>query len=78
MLLKLLIDSTGRVQRAEVLRDPGYGLGAAAARMGVKHFRFKPGEVHGKPVACEWTFKVTFELPTPDSAILPAASAHSP
>ncbi len=60
--LKIVIDASGRVRRAVVLKDPGYGLGAAAAKS-ARHFKFKPGEVNGKPTAVEWTFTVTYELP---------------
>jgi TonB family protein len=78
VLLRLLIDSSGRVQRAEVLRDPGYGLGVAAVRMAIENFRFKPGEVAGRPVACWWTFSVSFE-PTPSNVTTrPVSSARSP
>ncbi len=61
--LKIVIDASGRVRRAVVLKDPGYGLGAAAAKSALRHFKFKPGEVNGKPTAVEWTFTVTYELP---------------
>ncbi len=61
--LKIVIDASGRVRRAVVLKDPGYGLGAAAVRSALRHFKFKPGEVNGKPTAVEWTFTVTYELP---------------
>jgi len=61
--LKIVIDATGRVRRATVLKDPGYGLGAAAVKSALRHFKFKPGELNGKPTAVEWTFTVTYELP---------------
>ncbi|HVZ88474.1 MAG TPA: energy transducer TonB [Polyangia bacterium] len=61
--LKIVIDATGKVRRATVMKDPGYGLGAAAVRSVLKHFRFKPGEIDGKPVAIETPFIVTYEVP---------------
>ena len=61
--LKIVIDTNGRVRRAVVLKDPGYGLGAAAVKSALRHFKFKPGQVNGKPTAVEWTFTVTYELP---------------
>jgi protein TonB len=61
--LKIVIDASGRVRKAVVLKDPGYGLGAAAVKSALKHFKFKPGAVNGKPTAVEWTFTVTYELP---------------
>jgi protein TonB len=63
VILKIVIDVSGRVRRAVVVKDPGYGLGAAAVRSALKHFRFKPGQVDGKVTATEWTFTVTYELP---------------
>jgi protein TonB len=63
VILKIVIDATGKVRRAVVVKDPGYGLGAAAVKSALHHFRFKPGEVNGKPAATEWTFTVTYELP---------------
>ena len=61
--LKVVIDASGRVRRASVLKDPGYGLGAAAVKIATKYFRFKPGLRDGKPVATEIPFTVYFELP---------------
>jgi protein TonB len=61
--LKIVIDANGRVRKAIVLKEPGYGLGAAAVKSALKHFKFKPGEVNGKPTAVEVTFTVTYEQP---------------
>jgi protein TonB len=61
--LKIVIDGNGRVRSGKVLQDPGHGLGPAALKSALKHFRFKPGEVNGKVTATEWTFTVTYELP---------------
>jgi protein TonB len=63
VILKIVIDSNGRVRKATVVKDPGYGLGEAARKSALHHFRFKPGEVNGKVTATEWTFTVTYELP---------------
>jgi protein TonB len=63
VILKIVIDATGRVRRAVVVKDPGFGLGAAAIKSALHHFRFKPAEVNGKVTATEWTFTVTYELP---------------
>jgi protein TonB len=60
--LKIILDPTGRVRRAVVITDPGYGLGAAAAKS-ARHFRFKPGQLNGKPVAVEFAFTVNYEMP---------------
>jgi periplasmic protein TonB len=61
--LKLVIDASGRVRRASALKDPGYGLGAAAVKSALKHFRFKPIRMDGKPVAVEFSWTITYELP---------------
>ena len=58
VVLKILIDETGRVRDAKVLKDPGHGLGEAAVRTVLTHFRFRP-----MPVAAWWTYTVTYELP---------------
>ena len=61
--LRLLVDETGRVRQATVLRDPGHGLGPAAARIARRYFRFKPALRGGEAVATEIPFTVLFELP---------------
>ena len=61
--LEILIDETGRVREAKVRKDPGRGLGDAAVRSLLAHFRFSPGRLHGQPVAAWWTFTVVYELP---------------
>jgi len=63
VVLTILIDQTGRVRRAKVLKEPGHGFGEAAMRSAITHFRFSPGRLHGRPVATEWTFTVTYVLP---------------
>ena len=62
-VLKILIAETGRVREAKVLKDPGYGLGDAAARSALAHFRFSPARLQGQPVATWWTFTVMYVLP---------------
>ena len=63
MLLKILIDDTGRVREAKALRDPGYGFGEAAMRSAIAHFRFSPPRLQGRPVATWWSFTVAYVLP---------------
>ncbi|HVV50776.1 MAG TPA: TonB family protein [Polyangia bacterium] len=63
VILKILIDETGRVRRAHVLKDPGYGLGEAAVLSAITHFRFSPGRLHGKAVACWILFTVIYVVP---------------
>lgn len=71
VVLKVLVDETGRVRDAEVLRDPGHGLGEAAKRSAMAHFRFHPPLRNGRPVAAWFTFTVTYEPP-------PACVSKSP
>jgi TonB family protein len=77
VVLKILIDETGRVREAKALRDPGYGFGEAAMRSALAHFRFKPGQRYGRPVATSWPFTVTYVLPgsarSVNGALAPAA-----
>ena len=61
--LKILIDETGRVREARVLKDPGRGLGDAAARSAVAHFRFSPARSNGQAVATWWLFTVSYVIP---------------
>ncbi|HEX3901447.1 MAG TPA: energy transducer TonB [Polyangia bacterium] len=63
VMLRIVIDATGRVRKAVVIKDPGHGLGAAAVKSALHHFKFKPGEINGKVTATEWTFTVTYEVP---------------
>ena len=58
-----MIDASGRVRSATFVNDPGYGLGAAAVKSAMRHFRFKPAEVNGKVTATNWTFTITYEVP---------------
>ena len=61
VVLRLIIDSDGTVAKAEILTDPGEGLGAAAG-LCIKQFRFNPGKLNGEPVATPITFTVHFQM----------------
>lgn len=61
VVLRLIIDSDGTVAKAEVLTDPGEGLGAAAG-LCIKQFRFNPGKLNGEAVATPITFTVHFQM----------------
>lgn len=78
VVLNILIDETGRVRDAKVLRDPGHGLGEAAARSAIAHFRFKPMQLHGEPVASWWTLTVKYEPPPVDAAVAPPCVSKNP
>ncbi len=60
--LKIIIDGSGHVHHARVIKDPGYGLGPAAAKS-VLRCLFKAGEIDGKATAVEWTYTITYEIP---------------
>ncbi len=60
--LKLTIDASGKVTKAEVLESPGAGLGEAAQEA-VEQFKFEPAEINGQPAAIILTFTINFQLP---------------
>jgi protein TonB len=62
VLLRILIDETGRVRDAQVLRDPDHGFGEAAARSATAHFRFSPARLNGQPVTTWLPFTLVYEL----------------
>jgi protein TonB len=64
VILRLLIDAQGQVQEVTVLRDPGFGFGAAAAKSAKRWCRCQPAMKDGVAVATELSpFSVKFELP---------------
>ena len=65
--LKLTIDAQGKVSNAEVVEDPGGGLGEAA-RQAALQFEFEPAEIDGQPAPVALGFAITFALPTQPSA----------
>ncbi len=60
--LKLTIDATGKVSAAEVVSEPGAGLGESARQAALK-FVFEPAEINNAPSPVTLTFTITFELP---------------
>jgi protein TonB len=61
VVLRLLIDSDGSIAKAEVVSDPGQGLGGAAVRA-VREYRFAPGKVNGTAVATTVPFVIRFVI----------------
>jgi protein TonB len=59
--LELFIDEDGVVQRVEILREPGFGLGAAAAAA-FEGITVVPAEANGQRVAVRFRYPVRFEL----------------
>lgn len=75
VVLKLAIDSEGRVTAAGVHKPAGYGFDAAAATAALR-FRFEPALRNGKPVASIILYKYEFQAgPSPEAkAPLPLRS----
>jgi len=60
--LRVDIDKKGRVVKVQVLKDPGGGLGKAAAKA-IKGFLFSPAiNLNGKPVDYRITYTYVFKL----------------
>jgi protein TonB len=59
--LELFIDEEGVIRRIEILREPGFGLGAAAAAA-FDGVTVTPAESNGRPVAVRFRYPVRFEL----------------
>jgi periplasmic protein TonB len=55
------VDMEGNVARTEILRDPGAGLGEAAADA-VARTQFEPGKHQGEPVPVRVSIPVHFRL----------------
>ncbi|GAC1345289.1 MAG: hypothetical protein NVSMB23_21250 [Myxococcales bacterium] len=61
VVFRLLIDSDGSVAKADLLRDPGQGLGAAGLRA-IRECPFTPAKVNGEAVATSIAFTLHFQL----------------
>jgi TonB family protein len=62
VLLQVEVTRTGTIHSVRVLTDPGYGLGAAAARA-LRSFRFAPAvDGGGAPIDSRFTYTYRFEL----------------
>ncbi len=59
--LELYIDAEGRIQKAEVLKDPGYGF-AEAALKALEGARCEPARANGRAVAVRYRYPVRFTL----------------
>lgn len=64
VVLRVLVDETGKVAEAVVVEDPGHGFAETAVRVVKRYFKFQPARRGDEPVAT-WipAFKVRFELP---------------
>lgn len=63
VVLRLLVDETGKVAAATAVEDPGHGFGEAAVRIARRYFRFEPARRGTEPVATWLRFTVRFEAP---------------
>jgi protein TonB len=62
VVLRLLVDADGRVVKAEVVSDPGEGLGPAAVQAALHELRFTSPKVNGMAVATTIPFTMHFTL----------------
>jgi protein TonB len=62
VVLRLLVDADGTVVKADVVSDPGEGLGPAAIQAALHELRFTPPKVNGVPVATTIPFTLHFTL----------------
>lgn len=61
VVLRAIIRRDGTVDDVEVLREPGDGLGEAAARA-VRQWRFRPARYQGEPIDVYYTVTMNFRL----------------
>ena len=61
MVLKVIVDSTGRVVNPSIVRSLGLGLDEKAVEA-VRKWRFRPGYKDGKPVPVTAEIEVSFRL----------------
>jgi protein TonB len=61
VVLRLWLDATGAVTRAEIISNPGDGLGEAALRA-ARELRFSPAKIRGERVATSVPFTLHFVL----------------
>ncbi|MEA2235690.1 MAG: hypothetical protein QOC81_414 [Thermoanaerobaculia bacterium] len=64
VILEVIIDRTGVVKDAQVLKPLPFGLDQAAVDA-VKQWRFKPGTLNGQPVDVIFNLTLNFRLPEP-------------
>lgn len=62
VLLVGIVRENGRMDTIRVLRGLGYGLDESAQQTVLTKWKFKPGMKDGRPVACQVTIEVVFQL----------------
>jgi TonB family protein len=60
-VISTIVDAQGNPYRVQVVRRLGMGLDKKAVEA-VKQYKFKPGTLHGRPVAVEVNIEVNFRL----------------
>lgn len=60
-VLRVLVDELGKVRLAEVIEDPGFGMGKAAQEA-LYQYEFTPAKIGETAVAVEMRYVVTFQL----------------
>ena len=61
VVLKILVDYTGKVTEAKLLKGLGFGLDEAALKA-IRQFKFKPAVKGGEPVSTEINYNYTWLL----------------
>ncbi|MGH1335505.1 MAG: energy transducer TonB [Aureispira sp.] len=66
IVISFIIDTTGKVRDIEILKDPGYGMGASVAAvlrsMNDLSTPWRPGYLKGKAVAVKYQFPIRYHL----------------
>jgi len=65
VIVMVIIDEEGRVAYVAILRGLSEGLNEAAVAA-VKHWRFKPATLNGKPVTVRYNLTISFRLEARD------------
>lgn len=65
MVLRVLVQADGTAGTVEVAQSSGYPLLDESARSTVRHWRFHPATVDGKPVAEWYRVPIPFTLHEP-------------
>lgn len=61
-MITFVVEKDGSISNVRILRDPGAGLGAAAAAVVQGMPRWTPGKQDGKPVRTQFNLPVQFRL----------------
>lgn len=66
VVVRFVVDKSGEVRNAVVMRDIGAGCGKEALRVVNSMPKWKPGKMHGQPVHVYFTLPVQFKLHDPE------------